>query len=150
MLHEHLAEIREGFADVDGAVTKMLVTHHPLFSQNGETRSTAHGAEAAVQQLAASGVRLLLAGHEHRPYSGAAGIDYLDRDRSILIVQAGTAVSTRLRGAPNSFNLLDIDGSRIECTPQLWDVGAFRPGECSAFAFSDGQWRALTRSVSPP
>jgi 3',5'-cyclic AMP phosphodiesterase CpdA len=142
MLHEHLAEIREGFADVDGAVTKMLVTHHPLFNQDGETRSTAHGAEAAVRQLAASGVRLLLAGHEHRPYSGTAGVDYLDRDRSILIVQAGTAVSTRLRGGPNSFNLVEVDGPRIACTPQLWEGGTFRSAEPASFAFSDGQWMA--------
>ena len=79
MLHEHLAEIREGFADVDESVTKMLVTHHPLFSEEGKTRSAAHGAEAAVRQLAESGVRLLLAGHEHQPYSGAAGVDYLEQ-----------------------------------------------------------------------
>jgi 3',5'-cyclic AMP phosphodiesterase CpdA len=148
MLHEHLAEIREGFADVDDAVTKMLVTHHPLFGEtDGAARSAAHGAEAAVRQLAASGVRLLLAGHEHRPYSGAAGVDYLDRDRSILIVQAGTAVSTRLRGGPNSFNLVEVDGPRIACTPQLWDAGTFQPAEPASFAFNAGQWIAETPAM---
>lgn len=148
MLHEHLAEIREGFADLGDAVTKVLVSHHPLFGEAEEPRTAAHGAQSALRELAASGVNLLLAGHEHRPYSGAGSIDTLDSSRSILIIQAGTAISTRLRGGPNSFNLIEIDGPRVDCTPQVWDAGAFRAAEPASFAFSGGQWMALTPLVS--
>jgi 3',5'-cyclic AMP phosphodiesterase CpdA len=143
MLRAHLAEIRGGFADVGGAVMKVLVTHHPLFGEtDGAARSAAHGARAALQELAASGVRLLLAGHEHRPYSGEGAVDYLDSRRSMLIIQAGTAISTRLRGGPNSFNVIDMARDHVDCTPMSWGAGGFRAGATSRFALDGAQWRA--------
>jgi 3',5'-cyclic AMP phosphodiesterase CpdA len=139
---EHLAAIREGFADVGGNVTRMLVTHHPLLGiEEGRTPSAAHGARAALRELAAAGVTLLLAGHEHRPYSVEGAVDYLDGQRSMLIIQAGTAVSTRLRGGANSFNVIDIDGARLDCTPQVWETGGFRRGVTARFSSVDGRWR---------
>jgi 3',5'-cyclic AMP phosphodiesterase CpdA len=143
MLHAHLAEIRGGFADVGGAVTKVLVTHHPLFgATEGAARSAGHGTRAALQELAASGVRLLLAGHEHRPYSGEGAIDYLDSRRSMLIIQAGTAISTRLRGGPNSFNFIEIGEARVDCTPVYWQGTTFKAANRSQFAFDGTRWVA--------
>lgn len=151
MLHEHVAEIREGFADAGVSVMKVLVSHHPLFGEaDGEPRSAARGARSALQELAACGVRLLLAGHEHRPYSGAGSIDYLDRTRSILIVQAGTAISTRLRGGPNSFNMIDIDGARIDCTPMYWQDSGFCAGDTAHFAFEGMRWESVTAERAAP
>ncbi len=146
MLDRHLAEIAAGFADLDSALTRVLVTHHPLFDEGGDVRAAAQGAASALQALAACGVRLLLAGHEHRPYSGEGGVDYLDRRRSMLIVQAGTAISTRLRGGPNSFNLIDIDADRIETTPWFWRGGGFEAGRPARFAFDGAQWRAAAHA----
>jgi hypothetical protein len=60
--------------------------------------------------------------------------------RSILVFQAGTAVSTRLRGEPNSYNVIVADAARLECTIHAWDERRFRPLAPTRFVKTDGEW----------
>jgi 3',5'-cyclic AMP phosphodiesterase CpdA len=138
---DHLAAIREGFADVPDSVFKVLVTHHPLLdAEDGPEIAATHGVRPVLDAIAAAGVKLLLAGHHHRPYSAEGTIDYLQVKRSILIIQAGTAISTRVREGPNSFNVIDIAGERVDCTPNYWDGNGFRAGDVVRFEFNGARW----------
>ena len=144
----HLVAIREGFRDLPDSLCRVLVTHHPLLDPtDGSEIAATRDAKPMLDAIADAGVDLLLAGHHHRPFSAEGTIDYLNLKRSLLIVQAGTAISTRLRGASNSFNLVAIDGARVDCTPYTWDDG-FQAGAPTRFVRLDGRWVREAPAVS--
>ncbi len=78
-------------------------------------------ARMAMEQLAFSGADVLLAGHYHESFSGGTVQRYDLHGFSALVVQAGTATSTRLRESANSFNILRIAPPRIEVEVLQWD-----------------------------
>jgi hypothetical protein len=59
----------------------------------------------------------------------------------MMIVEAGTAISPRRRGEPNSYNLLTIAPGRVGCAVQLWQDDRFAPAAAVSYAFIDGHWR---------
>lgn len=139
----HIEAIRAGFADVPETIYRVLLTHHPLLDPTDGTELAAtREVRPVLDAIGAAGVDLLLAGHHHRPFSAEGTVDYLNVKRSLLIVQAGTAISTRRRDGPNSFNVIDINGDQVSCTPQLWTEDGFKPGPAAKFALVDGRWRA--------
>jgi 3',5'-cyclic AMP phosphodiesterase CpdA len=105
-----MGAIRRIFGGLPGDVFKVLVTHHPLAMPNpDDTLETVGRAEAALNAAAAAGVHLVLSGHYHRSSSGEAPA-HVARKRSVLVVHAGTAVSTRTRGGEvNTYNLIRIE-----------------------------------------
>jgi 3',5'-cyclic AMP phosphodiesterase CpdA len=146
----HIEAIRAGFAGVPEHVHRVLLTHHPLLdpSDGSELAATRH-VRPVLDAIAAAGVDLLLAGHHHRPFSAEGTIEYLSVKRSLLIVQAGTAISTRLREGPNSFNLVEIAGDDVRCTPYLWERDAFTAGATSRFSEVEGRWQAVVPAAAP-
>jgi 3',5'-cyclic AMP phosphodiesterase CpdA len=137
----HIDAIRAGFADVPEHRFRILLTHHPLLDpSDGAEIAATRDARPVLDAIAAAGVDLLLAGHHHRPFSAEGAIDYLDVKRSLLIVQAGTAISTRLRGGPNSFNLIELAGADVTCAPWLWRDGAFHAASPTRFVRVDRRW----------
>ena len=79
------------------------------------------------------GVDVQVAGHLHATSIGAT---------SALVVQAGTATSSRTRAEPNSFNLLRIGGARIEIEHYALRGGNFQRGEARTFQRQERGWRA--------
>ena len=84
---------------------RVLVTHHPLLALKvGEEIERAIGRqELALDAVEESGVDMLLAGHNHHASSQDAS-DLVTRAGGVLVVQAGTATSTRVREQEQSFN----------------------------------------------
>jgi len=145
----HVAEIRAGFSDVGPSTLRILVTHHPLLVPWTSHHTPAiRGARHGIEAIAAAGVQMLLSGHYHRHHSAAVAIEHVAAKRSILIVHAGTAISTRLRGGANSFNLICIADEQVDCTPHVWDGARFRPTPPKRFRISDSRWRPLTADVA--
>ena len=66
--------------------------------------------------------------------------------RSILVIQAGTATSTRVRRELNSFNLIEVDPGVEEVTVEsrLWDPssGSFGRGQRIRYV-GRGAWRVV-------
>ena len=135
-----IAHIRHVFKAVSPQAFKVLVTHHPLGTTAGDKSLTLAGRSAlALNAIAEVGVHLLLSGHHHQTTHGVIDAE-MAVDRWILIVHAGTAMSTRTRQEPNSYNLISVDGLRISVTVMEWLPPAFRATATASYALADGHW----------
>lgn len=129
--HDQMDLVRDRFTDVSPEKTRILVTHHPLFAMpigRGSELSEAVGRhDDAVHAACEAGVHLALAGHFHRTYAQAAD-RMVEHSGGALVIQAGTATSTRLRNdEPQSFNWLHVHrNDEIELQVIVWDGAAFR------------------------
>ena len=116
-----IARIRERLCPVGDEVTKIVVTHHPFDVPAGaDERDLVGRAQLAMEALAACGADVLLAGHLHVSHTGHTAKRYRIRGHSALVVQAGTATSTRGRGEANSFNVLRLKHPYINVQRLAW------------------------------
>lgn len=101
--------------------TRIIVTHHPLdLPEPLRPHHLVGRAQMALAGFAACHVDLFLAGHLHTSYSGGGAYGILIHPA--LIIQAGTATSTRTRGGElNSFNLVQIDCPLVAVEFFTWD-----------------------------
>jgi 3',5'-cyclic AMP phosphodiesterase CpdA len=142
---EQMALIRERFRDVPEAKTKVLVTHHPLFAMPivDEGLSKVVGRhEDAIEAVCDAGVHILLAGHFHRSFSSDAR-KMVKNAGPALVIQAGTATSTRLRaGEAQSFNLITTErNDAVDLRVVEWDGAAFhRTASHASFSFDGEAW----------
>ncbi|MGI8610842.1 MAG: metallophosphoesterase family protein [Sphingomicrobium sp.] len=142
--HEQLKFIRDTFERTDAKAMRILVTHHPLFALpvgDGPELGKAIGRqELALDAIAECGVDLLLAGHNHRASAHNAR-DLVTRAGSSLVIQAGTATSTRLRDEEQSFNEIEIDGENVTLIVQGWAVDKFASGDAQRYVREGDHWR---------
>jgi len=141
---EQVEFIRENFERSDRNSVRILVTHHPLFAlpvgEGPELGKAIGRQELALDAVADAGVDLLLAGHNHRASTHDAA-DLVTRAGSALVVQAGTATSTRLRDEEQSFNRIDIEGREITVTVQAWAGDGFASGDAQRYVREGDRWR---------
>ncbi len=141
------------FRGVPAGVTRLLVTHHPLVplpgDDAGEIEPALRGATRTLRAVRAAGVHLVLAGHHHA-HSVTEAQPVLSVDPQVLVVQAGTATSYRRRGAPNSFNIIEIAGDRLAIAE--WTTHGGAPFACAARTIyeraSPNGWVARSRSLA--
>jgi 3',5'-cyclic AMP phosphodiesterase CpdA len=106
--HEQVAWLRDKLCLVPEKIIKTVVTHHPFEPPEGRTEKVIGRAKMAIETLADCGADLYLSGHVHVGYVAQTARQYQIGGRSSLVVQAGTATSTRGRGEANSFNVVRI------------------------------------------
>lgn len=123
----------------DGA--RILVVHHPFFvpDRMPAFRAIANGS-AALAALVAARVEIVLAGHLHRGFWKVHRAAMEGGARSVLVVQASTALSGRTRDEPNAFNHLRIDGDSLRLTPWLRNDSGFAPASPSRFVRTPAGW----------
>jgi len=97
-------------------VVRIVVTHHPF---------------EAPERLAGRGVDVVMTGHVHA--ASAAG-------QTVLVVQAGTATSSRTRETPNSFNLLRVSSRRIDVREYRLRGASFAPAARDSFQRGAAGW----------
>jgi 3',5'-cyclic AMP phosphodiesterase CpdA len=141
---EQIEFIRETFSRTDPDAVRVLVTHHPLFAiPVGEAVERAIGRqELALDAIEEAGVDLLLAGHAHHASVHSAA-DLVTRAGGALVIQAGTATSTRVREQSQSFNVIDIEDGSVTLTVECWCDTGFEAREAQKYEYRKGKWRIL-------
>ena len=118
---EQVARVRERLCDLAADVTGIIVTHHPFDLPEGRSSADLVGrARMAMEAFVACGADLIVSGHLHVSHTTHTAIRYKIPGRSALLVQAGTATSTRERGEPNSFNALTVEPDAVAIERHLW------------------------------
>lgn len=134
--------IRETFSRTPSEAVRVLVTHHPLFALKvGNDAGRAIGRqELALDAIEEAGVDMLLAGHNHHASSQEAN-DLVTRAGGALVIQAGTATSTRVREQEQSFNVIDIGEGTVTITVEAWKQEEFAASDAQKYAWREGRWR---------
>ncbi|CAD7334757.1 metallophosphoesterase [Sphingomonadales bacterium 56] len=151
--HDQMNMIKKRFSPVAPEKTRILVTHHPLFAmpigKGGELSEAVGRHDDAVEAAAEAGIHIALAGHFHRTYAESAQKMVADAGGA-LVIQAGTATSTRLRNAePQSFNWLHVHrNDRIELQVIVWDGASFQRGHHVEYSRDADGWQA--RELADP
>ncbi len=112
---------------------RIVVVHQPVAVTRAQDRGNVlHGHQAAVWRWAAAGADLIVGGHIHLPFVLPLHQIRPDLPRAVWAVQAGTAVSERVRAdAGNSINVIrtgaaalapdDVDDAALGCLVERWD-----------------------------
>lgn len=106
---------------------RIVVTHQPAHVVRArDAHNLLHGHQAAVRTWVAAGADMLMGGHIHLPYVSALHEHDAGLPRRAWCVQAGTALSSRIRReAPNSVHLIRIgSGLPPTCAVERWDYDA--------------------------
>ncbi|MEQ1684527.1 MAG: metallophosphoesterase [Burkholderiaceae bacterium] len=118
------------------AQTRIVVVHQPVAVTREEDRhNLLHGHEAALRRWAAAGADMIVGGHIHLPFVLPLRERWPDLPRPLWAVQAGTAVSRRVRAdAGNSVNVFRLGAAAGEpaaarrCVVERWDHSAAAQG----------------------
>ena len=140
---DQVERICRAFEAADQGQCRIVVTHHPfdLPPHLEHKDNLLIGRSAmAMEQFARCGVELFLAGHLHVSHRGSAA-RYGIPGYTPLIVQAGTATSSRYRGEANAWNIIRIGPDHIDVETRAWQPFALR--------FSPAQTERFARDVTP-
>jgi 3',5'-cyclic AMP phosphodiesterase CpdA len=112
-----LEKVRAKICHLPEHMAKIIVTHHPFdVPAEHDESDLVNRAAMAMEVFAACGADMLLSGHSAERYKIPG--------HSALIVQAGTATSTRARGESNSFNALHVSPDDVAIERYEWRAGA--------------------------
>ena len=133
---EQVARVSARLARASKRQLRIVVTHQPVHViRDHDISNLLHGHEKAVRSWSAAGADIIMGGHIHLPYVRRLTDRFTDLSRRIWSVQAGTAVSHRVRSShPNSVNVVHYPTDRAGgCRVERWDFDAasatFKIGE---------------------
>jgi 3',5'-cyclic AMP phosphodiesterase CpdA len=146
-----VARVRERLCALPDGVARVIVTHHPFDLPEGRAEADLVGrARMAMEAFVACGADVIVSGHLHVSHTAHTAIRYKLPGRSALVVQAGTATSTRERGEPNSFNVLAVERQRISVERRVWRAAdrTFVAGAREIFRRTGEGWERVTPAES--
>lgn len=109
---EDIDYLKNYFSQVDSNIIKSVVVHHNIMPYEGLKGSSVLGnAETFLPEMNKCGVDLIFAGHLHK----SLVINYSEPEvnNSMLLLQAGTCISARLREEENTFLMIETTSSKI-------------------------------------
>jgi len=120
--------VAQRLRDAPARQVRIVVVHQPVLAiRPGDKANLLHGHREAVPAWSAAGADIIMGGHIHLPYMRSLRTTFESLPRDTWTVQAGTAVSSRIRQrVPNSVNLIRCNGANgtRECSVERWDFAA--------------------------
>jgi hypothetical protein len=106
----------------------------------------------AMAEFAYHDVDLILSGHLHLGGVVESAARYEIPGRSLLLIQAGSAASTRLRGAANSFNLIRVERPRVAVERLNWnrERDSFALAAIDEFQLTPDGWARISGDRTAP
>jgi len=141
-----LDEARRRLDPLPEAIVKILVLHHPFDVPPGAPESdVVRGARKAMAVFAEAGADVFLSGHLHVSHVGQTAQRYRIEGHSALIINAGTATSTRHRGETNTFNVLEVSEGALTLDRYVWAPGklVFERGSRERFTRREDGWKVV-------
>jgi 3',5'-cyclic AMP phosphodiesterase CpdA len=140
---EQVEAVRAKLCELPERITKVVVSHHPFdLPEHMDDDDIVGRANKAMQMFSRCGADVLLAGHVHVSHAGDTTERYKIDGYAALVVQAGTATSTRGRGEANSFNVLRVSPSEVIVERYAWEesAGSFELAKSETFRRSGQGW----------
>ena len=141
------------FAHCGKDVTRIVVTHHAFDTPDPvpgvmATHKVVGRATMAMAGLMRAGVDMILSGHLHLSGVGETTKRYPAPGRAVLLIQAGTATSTRRRGEVNAFNVVRVARLEVTVACMAWrpDEGRFATASTERFNRTEVGWARPTKS----
>jgi 3',5'-cyclic AMP phosphodiesterase CpdA len=136
-----IADLRARLCALPATLFKVIVTHHPFVPPPREPAPALVGRGLrALEAAAECGVELLLAGHLHEGYTADVRATHLSLGRSMIVAQAGTALSHRRRHEPNAYNLITVDPPRLSLQVRAWSGQRFEPAAGAEYRKEGQEW----------
>ncbi|HEY0942202.1 MAG TPA: metallophosphoesterase [Steroidobacter sp.] len=124
---EQIQRVSRRLATATREQLRIVVTHQPVHVlRDSETHNRLHGHREAIKAWSDAGADIIMGGHIHLPYIAPLHEDHADVHRRCWVVQAGTAVSSRIRARhPNSVNVISRADPKTVFA-ERWDYSAER------------------------
>ncbi len=119
---DQIVRVSKRLATADERQIRIVVTHQPVHVlRESEIHNRVHGYRQAVNAWSTAGADIIMGGHIHLPYIAALHELFESLRRRCWVVQAGTAVSGRVRSRhPNSVNVIRRTEDGAACV-ERWD-----------------------------
>jgi 3',5'-cyclic AMP phosphodiesterase CpdA len=137
--HDDVLEVQQQFKGHDTIPWKIVAVHHPieLFSRTTEDKilseKVLRGGQRALKVLQECGVSVIVAGHLHKSHVEELHTSIHSLKSPMLMLQAGTAVSSRVRREGNSYNVLTLDGDECRISIRVFDGQSFQEQKTYTF-----------------
>jgi 3',5'-cyclic AMP phosphodiesterase CpdA len=135
-----IAHACEAFARLPASAVRVVVTHHPFaLPERTSQRAIVGRARRAMRAFAECQVDMVLSGHLHVSQAVTSEMLYAG-SHTALLIQAGTATSSRRRYEANAFNLLHVSGETVLVERLSWTKNAFVPIAHERFRRGEEGW----------
>lgn len=131
IMSRDIARVEENFKKADSKALRVIACHHPLYEKGLPGKI---GPRSRIDKIMNHHPHLVLSGHLH-----LSGVEMLERQdgHKTLHLSAGSALSNRLRGQGNNFNILEIDNLKVTIeTYFLKDNGFVLPEDVKTQSFN--------------
>ncbi len=139
---DQIALIKKRFRKIDPDIMKIIVIHHNLVPSPGKKSQSFIGRAGLLLDIIGDvEIDLILAGHVHTAYSEIITPSN-SQSYTAVLASAGTSISERRRGTPNSYNLIQISSSQeLAVTIRQFNGDSFSNYKTTRFTRINHLWQ---------
>ncbi len=127
------------FRDLPEDQLRVFGIHHPILGSGEKSRALVSPMPIVQPSLERAQIDLILAGHFHQSRIALFPEDVSEK-RNLVVSQAPSICSTRLKGEPNGFHLITLAKSEIMVELWRWQSDRFLPERSRTFIRTASGW----------
>ena len=135
--HGDIARIGKVISSAEDRLV-VIVAHHPFHQSPEVEKESMVGAADALEHWASCGPHIIMSGHLHQwlvePFVRRKGANMT------LQIHCGTGLSTRRRGHPNDFAIVDHEAGGVDITRMVAEAGRFNETDAMRYEVGPQGW----------